>query len=988
MATGGGVKEVGVRLKVGATGADAVDKLGAALRRVGTDTQTLDAKAQALGVEMATTAGTSDKLAQAQDKLAPATRDAAKAAEDLSTAALHGGAGLATLGGGSDTARRKLGDMKLELAAAGAAAYTIGRALGSAAKDAAAFETRMAEVGTLVSDTSGMTAQAEAVRALTRQYGGEAPAQARALYQIISAGAKEGAEATRVLDQANRLAVGGVTDITTAADGLTSVLNAYGEKAGTVQQVSDAMFVAMKSGKTTVGELSSSIGQVAPIAAQAGVALDQLLAATAALTKGGTSTSESMTQLRGLITAIIKPSSEAATIAAELGIAFDAQALKAKGLAGFLEEVKAKTGGNTEVLAKLFGSVEALGAVLALTGSQAGSFSQVLQDMQTSAGATDKAFGKMAQTSGFAGRQFQAALDDARISMGQALTALTPLVQAVTSAINLFNQMPDSTRAATAGMVAVGLVVGPLALAVGSLTRAVGLAATALGVTSATAAASVAPLTAAAGATGVLARAVGVLGTALRVATGPIGLVLAGVSLLVPEFLRAKQAAEDGDEAVRKMLAGPDKPQLPAKADDAAKAIAAVGNAATLAESKHQALEVAARLAATALGVDMAAATNKVSLEFGKQLGHLDRLIAGLPTLKAAGVDTGKVVAEALGKMIDGAKNEAEVEALRTALEKLGNTGEQSGEQITKGLEKVGKKLDELKPGVNSLSESLKTFGLSSRQEAQETATKYESAYRTISASANVSLQDQATAFKKWRSTALEASGGVVSGQVELQGKMLQNKIDAAGLGDSISLAMTKGKRSTDAATGSQNDYNKAVQQSNLVLDEFGLWTDRAIVRQRALKKEYESTMEAWDKKNGRVYNSQGVREGGTVQGAPPPGTGDGAVFNADQFNLDSAHFARGFFNGPLNRSPDPNNPKYWVNPNAAAIGTSPFGGSPGGLSGMGTPSAPIPAPSSSTVTVNINLGGRAYAVQTASQSAADALLEALRAAEKAAGGP
>lgn len=814
MATGGGVKEVGVRLKVGATGTEAVDQLGASLRRLGTNTAELDAKAEALGAELATAQDASTKLAQSQDKLAPATREATKAADGLAAAAKQGGEDLNALGGGSEVARQKLGAMKLELAAAGGAAYTIGRALGSAAKDASAFETAMAEVGTLVQDTSGMTAQAQAVRTLAREYGGDAPGQARALYQIISAGAKEGAEATAILDQANKLAVGGVTSITVAADGLTSVLNAYGREAGTAQEVSDALFVAMKGGKTTVGELSGAIGQVAPIAAQAGVGLDQLLAATAALTKGGTSTGESMTQLRGIVSAIIKPSGEAQEMASALGLAFDAQALKAKGLAGFLEEVRAKTGGNTEVMAKLFGGVEALGGVLALTGSQAGSFRDVLQAMQTRAGATDEAFAKMAQTSGFAGKQFQAALDDARISMGQTLTALTPLLQAVTSALNLFNELPEPIRTAAAGVVGLGLVVGPMALAVRSLANAVGLAATAIGVESAAAAASVVPMTAAAGATGLLTKAATGVGAALRLLAGPIGLALSAVASLVPEFLRAKKAAEDGDEAVRKMLRGPDKSELPAKAKEAAAATDKAGSAATSAAEKYQGLEAAARVAASQLGVDLAAATNKVTLEFTKSRENLDKLVAGLPQLRAAGVDTGRVVADALSKMASQAKNQAEFDALRERILALGDAGVLSKTKVVDLLEAVRLGAKKAKDAVSDLAGAYTTLGVKSQADLKEAADKFGEAWEKIRNDATASLATQIQAFSKFREAAIAANGGVESSAIALQRRMLETQARAKGLGDEVVNGMRRGRSATDELTDAQMRLGAAMEDT------------------------------------------------------------------------------------------------------------------------------------------------------------------------------
>lgn len=288
----------------------------------------------------------------------------------------------------------------MAVGAAGAAMVAFGgaRQVGAAVRGLSELETAVAEVSTLLSDTSDVEAMTASVRALSEEYGGANVEKARALYDIISAGASDAAEATSTLAQANRLAIGGVTGVSIAADGLTSILNAYGEAAGGAASVSDAMFVAMRAGKTTVGELSQSIGQVAPIAAQAGVSLEEVLSATAALTKGGIATSESMRGVRQIIASILKPTSEAADEAERLGVKFNATALETRGLSGLLDDLVRANGGSAESMAQLFGGVEALVPVLALTGTGAKDFTEILASMDDRAGSTEAAVEKMSDT--------------------------------------------------------------------------------------------------------------------------------------------------------------------------------------------------------------------------------------------------------------------------------------------------------------------------------------------------------------------------------------------------------------------------------------------------------------------------------------------------------------------------------------------------------------------------------------------------------------
>lgn len=316
----------------------------------------------------------------------------------------------------------------LGLAAAASIAGVV-NILGGAVQQARDFRRSMAEVSTLLGDTSAMAQHEQAVRRMAIAYGSDASQQASALYQIISAGAADAATAVATLDAANKLAIGGVTDITTAADGLTSVMNAYAAAGLTANDVSDTMFVGMRAGKTTIGELAGSLGQVAPIAATVGLEFSELVAGVSAITTAGVSTNIAVTQVRAALAAVIKPTSEAQKLAKQLGIEFDVSAVRAKGFAGFLEEVRDKTGGSEKAMATLFGSIEAIGGVLALTGTQSEKFNEILAQMEERTGETDVAFGKMSQTADHALNRLRAAVNDSMITLGdRLLNALAPAI--------------------------------------------------------------------------------------------------------------------------------------------------------------------------------------------------------------------------------------------------------------------------------------------------------------------------------------------------------------------------------------------------------------------------------------------------------------------------------------------------------------------------------------------------------------------------------
>ena len=200
---------------------------------------------------------------------------------------------------------------------------------------------------------------------------------ASALYQIVSAG-HDGADGMTLLETAARAAVAGVTETATAADGITSILNAYQKSASEAENVSDMMFTAVRLGKTTFGELAAYIAQVTPTAAAYGVEMDQVLAAIATLTKSGVPTAQAVTRIRQAIVATSKVLGDGA---------FDNRSLQEA-----LTEVAAMAGGSESKLRALVPEIEAVNGVLGLTGINAETAAAHLDEMTRAGGATQKAF--------------------------------------------------------------------------------------------------------------------------------------------------------------------------------------------------------------------------------------------------------------------------------------------------------------------------------------------------------------------------------------------------------------------------------------------------------------------------------------------------------------------------------------------------------------------------------------------------------------------
>ncbi|MGN0553181.1 MAG: phage tail tape measure protein [Oscillospiraceae bacterium] len=260
------------------------------------------------------------------------------------------------------------------------------------------YENSVNKVASIADTTVASIAELSSrVKEMSLDTGTAAEELNEALYQTISA-TGDTANALDLVSAAVKAAKGGFTDTTTAVDGLTTVLNAYGMAASEAESLANKFLVTQNKGKTTFGELASSIGNVVPTASAAGVSVDELLSAVAALTANGINTASAMTGLKAALSNIITPSDSAAKAAKQMGIDFSASALKAKGLSGFMADIQAATNGDSEAMAQLFGSVEALNSVLVLTGNGSKLFNETLDEMAVNSTALDDAYSVMTKS--------------------------------------------------------------------------------------------------------------------------------------------------------------------------------------------------------------------------------------------------------------------------------------------------------------------------------------------------------------------------------------------------------------------------------------------------------------------------------------------------------------------------------------------------------------------------------------------------------------
>lgn len=266
-------------------------------------------------------------------------------------------------------------------------------------KNAQEFQTAMAKVGTIAdTDLVPMAKLRQEIINLSNETGKSANDLAEDVYNAISAG-QSTADAVGFVESATKLATAGFAESGQAVDVLSTILNAYGMEASKVTDVSDMLIQIQNKGKTTVAELSSSMGKIIPTANANNVALEQLGAGYATLTSKGIATAEATTYMNGMLNELGKSGSQTDKILrSKTGKSFSELMKSGYSLADVLQIVQEDAESSGKSLSDMFSSSEAGKAALSLMSDGVDTFNASVQGMIDSCGATEQAYAKMMDT--------------------------------------------------------------------------------------------------------------------------------------------------------------------------------------------------------------------------------------------------------------------------------------------------------------------------------------------------------------------------------------------------------------------------------------------------------------------------------------------------------------------------------------------------------------------------------------------------------------
>ena len=384
-------------------------------------------------------------------------------------------------------------------------------------KMAMSFDTNFAKVSTLLDKgTVDYAKYKQSILENSTKMGTAVGEYSEAVYQALSASVDQG-HAIEFTNNAIKLAKSGFTDAASAVDILTTVINAYSMSADDATSISDKLILTQNLGKTTVNELASTMGSVIPTAKSFGVNIDQVCASIAQMTKNGISTAESVTYLNGMLNELGSAGTDASeALKKKTGKTFVELMNSGMKLTDVIKILQESAKENKVALNDMFGNVRAGKGALTLAKDEGSDFNNILQQMTNSAGTTDTAFKKVADTTEARLKKKLNELKNQGIEIGEKLIPLAEKgIQFIGKLADKFNNLSDTQQENLLKWSALAIAAGPFLKILGGGISTIGTIGT--------------KLISLSGALKTTTAATSALGTASSVASGASGLgALAG----------------------------------------------------------------------------------------------------------------------------------------------------------------------------------------------------------------------------------------------------------------------------------------------------------------------------------------------------------------------------------------------------------------------------------------------------------------------------
>lgn len=282
------------------------------------------------------------------------------------------------------------------------------------------------------------------------------------------------------------LAAASGEDLASVSDIVTDNLTAFGMKAKDSTHFADVLAQTSSKANTDVRGLGEAFKYAAPVAGALGYTIEDTSVAIGLMSNAGIKGEKAGTALRTMFTNLSKPTKAMKDEMDKLGISITDSNGEMLPMRDVLDQLRGKMGGLSKdqqaaAASTIFGK-EAMSGALAVINASDEDYKKLTKSIDGSKGASKRMAKEMEGGIGGAMRKMKSAIESLAISLGDALAPmLYKAAKWITSLANKFSNLPTGVQKTIAVVGLLAAAIGPLLMVFGVMVSTIGTAITALG---------------------------------------------------------------------------------------------------------------------------------------------------------------------------------------------------------------------------------------------------------------------------------------------------------------------------------------------------------------------------------------------------------------------------------------------------------------------------------------------------------------------------